>query len=200
MDKVLLRSKRVQLFHGTTKSAADRIAREGWQPSDPAHLVDQTTAAHDESREAVWGDLQHRSRFVTHPGRKAWVSFATSSDRAARWAQRAPEAKWETLWAIWRLRNPEHADNWTTNKDGGIWVFEQMIDDPLVVITADIPVTELYEGGFDSWREAPLSQGKLDLLADLPDVRVKCPAPSAWITSIKIIARTPPAETGGVSD
>lgn len=189
MDPAIEVPKRVTLFHGTTKSAADRIESDGWRTLDPRELVERTAAVHAEVPQRVWADLERWSRFVTHRGRTGWVSFASTYDRAARWAQRAPEAKWEALWAIWRLRNPDLADTWTTNGNGEIWVFQQMLDDPPVVITAEVPVTELHEGGFESWKEAPLSNDQIEFIPHLPDIRALCPAPPEWISAVDLVPR-----------
>ena len=189
MQEDLETAERVQLFHGTTKSAADRVRDEGWRPIDPVELVRVTAAGHDETRERVWADLERWSSHVTHPGRTGWVSFAPTHEKAARWAQRAPEAKWEALWAIWRIRNPELAEAWTTNGDGEIWVFQQMLDDPPTVISVEIPVTELHDGGFNSWAEEPLSDEQLDILPHLPDIRARCPAPPEWISAVDVVPR-----------
>src|SRR5882762_5355799 len=94
------------LFHATTASAAKDILARGWRAINPRVIVDGVADDCGEQGAAVWQDLTEWSRFVTQPGREGWVSFATTFESAARWAQRAPEAKWEALWAIWRLRHP----------------------------------------------------------------------------------------------
>ena len=179
----------VTLFHGTTRSAAQRIQEEGWRNIDIRSAVEDVADRYEVERSAIWRDLEKWSRFVTHQGRQGWVSFAATFERASRWAQRAPEAKWEALWAVWRVQHPHAADNWTMNGEGEEWVFREMLPDPPVVMTARVPSSELHEGGFASSTELPLDENKLEWLEAIADIRTRCPAPAEWAVNVEQVPR-----------
>ena len=91
--------KTVTLWHGTTESAAKQIAADGFKPTDTASLVALTAAACGADPAAVVAALRAANRFVQiQDGRDNAAWFASDKERAVRWAQRAPEARWEALW------------------------------------------------------------------------------------------------------
>ena len=49
--------------------------------------------------------------------------------RAGGWADRAPEATWDALWSVYRVRHAEVGWGWTTPQ-GHLWVLAQRLYDP----------------------------------------------------------------------
>lgn len=139
----------VPLFHGTTKRAALSITTHGWQPQDLSAIVQETALRHGVAADALWADLRSAGGvYASQIGRGRWASFAVRLDLAIHsWAQRAPEARREALWGVWRLRNPDRASNWTTHTDGHAFVLSHMSDDDPVVIEVQIPYGELRAQG-----------------------------------------------------
>jgi hypothetical protein len=164
------------LFHGTTLAAAERIVDNGWVRSDVPSVIGRLAEAHGVDIEAVQADLESYHRFVLADGRGRYVSFCTDPLKAEHnWAQRAPEAEWEILWAIWRLENGVRApEPWNTLVEGHPWVWEQSRSQPLAVVAVDITRTELgrhgaMEGGFGL---RPLRDTNLN---EIPDVAIPLP-------------------------
>lgn len=169
----------VELYHGTTLRAAERICEVGWQQQDSAALVSHVAAEHGVDAERIWADLTAYGRFlVVESDRGSVGSFCTSKRfTAARWAQRAPEALWELLWAVWRVKFSGQTELYSWNLDvaGHTWVFQQMCTEPLAVVTfrttyEDLRALGARAGGFGSGPVTPR------LLA-LPTAEVAVPLP-----------------------
>lgn len=130
-----LASHEVTVFHGTTWSAAQRITRGGFEPRSVSALVAEVSAETGVDPDAIAEDLTAYSRFaVIDPARSDTVSLATDRPLAPSWAQRAPEARWEALWAVYRIAHPELGYDWNTSDEGHWWVMSRMVGDPPVLI------------------------------------------------------------------
>jgi hypothetical protein len=125
----------VTLYHGTTLPAAESILREGWKATSVANQVDDVANANGIDPAEVWEELASLGRHVVGPNRGAWASFSPHREVTMySWAQRAPEATWEALWSVWRLRHPELGEDWNLDTRGHVWVWEQIRGTPLAVI------------------------------------------------------------------
>ncbi|HWA67821.1 MAG TPA: hypothetical protein VG899_15775 [Mycobacteriales bacterium] len=144
----------VTLFHGTTRSAAARIVREGWEQRPALVIIEQVAAEWDVDVSTLGENIRDYAGFGLFSGRGATVSFDTDPIATAHsWAQRSPETRWEALWAVWRLRNPRLAETWTTEAQGRAWVHQQMSNDFAAMITWTTTYGELValgarRGGF----------------------------------------------------
>jgi hypothetical protein len=138
------------LFHGTTLGAAQRILNEGWTSVDVPVLIVQIASAHDVDPAEVRQNLAFRETFVTDPQRGRYASFALNELEAKyRWAQSAPEAVYETLCAVWRVKNnvrsKEYADDeWMAEH---AWVWEQSKHERLAVIEYQTTYADLERRG-----------------------------------------------------
>jgi hypothetical protein len=89
------------------------------------------------------------------------VSFATNrGDAEHAWAQRAPEAEWDSLWAVYRIKYMTLDDPrcWNMDVAGHAWVWDQMRADQLAVVsytTSYAEMVDLEARGF-SFGETPL--------------------------------------------
>lgn len=174
-------SEVLHLFHGTTLAAAEQIGAEGWRPRDLAGMVGELAEQHGVPMRAVMEDLRRYNRFMTIERDRGQVaSFAPNYETAAgSWAQRAPEAEWDALWAIWRIKHSGVADvyHWNLDVPGHAWVLEQMAHLKLAVVEVALTVDELFElkataGGF---ARGPLTRELLPLLDGLPEVSIPLP-------------------------
>jgi hypothetical protein len=130
------------LYHGTTLAGAQSILEEGWRPIDVDAMVDGVAVEHGIDPAEVRGELRALSRYATSEGRGAWASFSPDREKTIHsWAQRAPEAKWDALWSVWRLRHPEIMPDWNLSTPGHVWVWCQM--------RADRPAVVAWETSYD---------------------------------------------------
>jgi hypothetical protein len=123
------------------------IVRDGWQPTDVIDTVADVATAHDLDPEDVIEDLEKYYRFTLHAGRGT-TSFAPNRrDAEHAWAQRAPEAKYESLWAVYRIKHMRLDDPWYWNTDvaGHAWVWDQMRADQLAVVSYTTCYAEMVE-------------------------------------------------------
>lgn len=127
------------VYHGTRRSLAEAIADRGFEPLDVVSQIDAVAESFGVDTDQVRNDLELHGRFAITDVRGGTVSVATNKWRAANWANRAPEATWESLWAVYRLRNPALGYEWITSEEGHLWVLGQQIADPPVVIEIEIP-------------------------------------------------------------
>jgi hypothetical protein len=128
----------VVLHRGTTMRAASSIIREGWKPVDVMDNVARVAAAHELSLADVIQNLEKYVRYAQGEGRGTTASFAPNrGDAEHAWAQRAPEAEWDSLWAVYRIEYMTLDDPWYWNTDvaGHAWVWDQMRDDQLAVVS-----------------------------------------------------------------
>ena len=125
----------VTLFHGTTRSAAARIIGEGWEQRPALVIIEQVAAEWHVDAATLQENIRDYAGFGLFRGRGAVVSFDTDPIATAHsWAQRSPEARWEALSAVWRLRNPQLAETWNTEPQWRAWVHQQMSSDLPAVI------------------------------------------------------------------
>jgi len=94
------------LRHGTTRSSPERIIDQSFELTDTAAIVRDVARAHRMSAAPVLDKLQTARRYVVVQHRRdASVWFAATREDAITWAQWAPEAKWEALWAVWQIHH-----------------------------------------------------------------------------------------------
>lgn len=165
-------SSMLMLYHGTTLAAAKRILNEGWTVQPPEEHIGSIARDYGKEPAALLEFLRETNRFATTPTRGNWASFGLNRAIAVRsWAQRAPEVRWEALWAIWRLDHPEIPIEIETMsrgdqvkqvevlpRTGEAWVFQQMHQDPLAVITLTLSYEMLIGFGAktDGFEHKPL--------------------------------------------
>lgn len=136
------------LHHGTTLHAARRIVEVGWQALDVPALIDRLAYAYGVDSAAVRGVLTKWGRFaVVADGRGGSASFAPDAEKVAhRWAQRAPEAEWEALWAVYHLLHPSsdaEEKGWDSGLAGRTWVWGQMRHESLAILSYVTTYSEL---------------------------------------------------------
>jgi hypothetical protein len=130
--------------------AASSIIREGWKPVDVMDTVARVAAAHELSLADVIQDLEKYVRYAQREGRGTTVSFAPNrGDAEHAWAQRTPEAEWDSLWAVYRIKYMTLDDPWYWNTDvaGHAWVWDQMRADQLAVVSYTTSYAEMVDLG-----------------------------------------------------
>jgi hypothetical protein len=178
----------VTLWHGTTESAAKQIAVNGFKSADTTALVMLAAAECGADAEGTIAALRAAGRFVLiQDGRDNAIWFASRREEAARWAQRAPEARWEALWGVW----------WQTH--GGLeamsapwadpvaaaWHAEHFFADPPTVLEVRIPLSRIQ----DSYQSAPPTDEAAILASDATEVTVAFPVPADWVVDYEIVPR-----------
>lgn len=133
----------VPVFHGTRTSLAKRILRDGFAPLAVTEQINKVAAEHDVSMDDLMGDLKAYKRFAVVDHRPDTVFVTGDAAKAGSWADRAPEASWEALWAVYRIRHPEVGWNWNMSDEGHLWVLAQRLDDPPAVMEASAPLGAL---------------------------------------------------------
>src|SRR5215471_10040283 len=136
----------VALWHGTTVSAAELIAAGGFAQSDTVSVVKATALGCSADPVGVLTTLQTAHRFVLIQERRDdAIWFATSKEAAAKWAQRAPEARWEALWGIWWLENGGYSAMPAPWGDtaAASWHASHFFADPPAVLQVSVPVSRL---------------------------------------------------------
>ena len=111
--------------------------------------VARVAIAHELSPADVTQDLETYYRFVVGERRGRTVSFAPNrGDAEHAWAQRAPEAEWES-WAVYRIKHMTLDDPWLWNTDvaGHAWVWDQMRADQLAVVSYTTSYAEMVDLG-----------------------------------------------------
>lgn len=131
------------MWHGTRRSLARRIVLDGFAPLDVTEQIRAVATAHDVDLDVIVEDLERWHRYAMWDHRDGTVSVAADQERAGSWADRSPEATWEALWAVWRIRHPDEAADWVGSDAGTIWVIGQMLADPPVVLNVLVPAGEL---------------------------------------------------------
>jgi hypothetical protein len=164
-----------ELFHGTTQPSAERILHEGWKAFDVNNVVMSMATSHGVDPEVIALDLASYNRFIRGPGRGRNVFFCADPLKAEhQWAQRAPEAKWEILWSIWRVKNGvTFPEPWNAMIQGHAWVWEQTKETPLAVIALTVTHAELHRlgalnGGFGLRPLPPRLDPKLTVEVAIP--------------------------------
>lgn len=138
----------IDLFHGTTLEAAERILEVGWWPQDVLGVVKRVAAECGASLANILADLEGHGRFVQHADRGTYASFTPDRVKAEHsWAQRAPEAQWEALWAVWRVHHLSSSENCNQDLAGHAWVWERCKLERLAVIRYSTSYEELQDLG-----------------------------------------------------
>lgn len=133
----------VPIFHGTRTSLAERILRNGFAPLAVTDQIKKVAEEYSVSMDDLMGDLKAYNRFAVVDPRPDTVFVTGDAVRAGSWADRAPEATWEALWAIYRIQHPEVGWNWNMSDEGHLWVLAQRLDDPPAVLEASAPLGAL---------------------------------------------------------
>lgn len=131
------------VFHGTRRSSAEAIMRNGFQATSVADQISAVALRYDVSLSELRSHLQRMKRFADLDDRLGTVSLTADPERAGRWANRAPEATWEALWSVFALRHQELRDSYYQSGEGHYWVKAQMMFDPPVILTATAPIATL---------------------------------------------------------
>lgn len=167
----------VTLWHGTTESAAKQIAVNGFKPADTTALVTLTAAECGADPAGTIAALRAVGRFVMiQDGRDNAVWFAGDRERAARWAQRAPEARWEALWGVWWLTHGgiEAMPAPWGDPAAAAWHAEQFFADPPAVLEVRIPLSRIQ----DRYQSAPPTDQAAILASDATELTVAFPVPA----------------------
>lgn len=182
----------VRLWHGATASRAEQIATEGFHKPDGTAMVVSVAREFSVDDEVVLRWLEDRGRFISIQERRddsAW--FAATHGAAVRWAQRAPEARWEALWAVWCIRE-DRPDEWCPWNDpkAAAWHLRQFFGDEPAVVELEVPVGRLRDNC-----QQPLPREKrndyLELISDglLAEVSVATPIPAEWVVGYTKVER-----------
>lgn len=131
------------VFHGTRRSLAQSICDTGFAPIDVATQIATVAATQRVSVDELDAHLDAASRFTHLDLRPDSVFVCADRGRAARWASRAPEATWEALWSVYRMRHPELGDFYAQSMEGRLWVLAHQLDDPPAVVRATAPLGAL---------------------------------------------------------
>lgn len=170
----------VNVFHGTRVSLAERIVSDGFAPLPVSEQIASVATAYDVTFDSVMEDLQAYNRFAICDPRPSTVFVTGHPVKAGGWADRAPEATWEALWAVYRIRHPEIGWDWNSSWEGHLWVQAQRLDDPPTLLL----VTSRYG--------ALRGRGDGRTAADLFDDIENAADPDAAIASAKWLFRVTP--------
>lgn len=182
----------VRLWHGTTAARAEQIVTEGFHRADSTALLADVASQFDLDVTLVFEWLTEHERFVAVQDQRddsAW--FAATFRAAVRWAQRAPEACWEALWAIWCIREAR-ADDWSPWNDpkAAAWHLRQFLVHKPAVLELQVPIDRLRDN-----RQQPLSPAEreeyLDLIRDglISELSVAAPVPAEWVVGYSRVER-----------
>jgi len=139
-------------------SAAASIRKRGFRPTPVAELISDVAEQYGIPHAHLRDHLATNGRFTDLDHRVGSTSFTSERGRAGSWAQRAPEARWEALWSVYRLRHPELGDDWNQSDEGHFWVMAQDIHDPPAVVEVRAALNDL--------RSVRKPQTAADLFAD----------------------------------
>jgi hypothetical protein len=178
----------VTLWHGTTESAAKRITSEGFGQTDTIGLVEATAAECGADPAGTLAALRAAHRFVLLQDRRDdAVWFATNRARAERWAQRAPEARWEALWGVWWTTNGGYDAMPTPWADTATaaWHAQHFYSDAPAVLQVSIPVSRLQ----DRYQVALPVGRALEFAKRSAEVSVAYPIPAEWVAGYEVTPR-----------
>jgi hypothetical protein len=184
----------IKLYHGTTWTRAMRIVEEGWQPQDVHGIVKDVATQFGTEASALLQDIRtYGGYMVADQGRGGHVSFTGSRPNATwTWAQIAPEARREALWAVWRtLHAPDEESrvSWSNDPQGRQWVLEQLSDDKPALLTVSLTREEWGEALLAGSAEQMLSVSS-ELLEMFPEFKVRQPfRPRADAVAIEELPR-----------
>lgn len=127
------------LFHGTTKSRADRIQKFGFERPDFDSEIAAVCRRYEVRSETLREQLTNLGRIISSRNDDSRIYFSSHFMHAASYATRAPEFYWEALWAIYVIRHPELGFEWNQSDEGQAWVLSQMQSDAPVVLHVEVP-------------------------------------------------------------
>lgn len=136
-------SQPATVFHGTRVSLAKQIVADGFAPLPISEQIYEVAATFDMTVDALMADLRAYNRFAIADPRPDTVFVTGNRVKAGSWADRAPEATWEALWAVYRIRHPEVGWDWDSSQEGHLWVRAHRLDDPPAVLQAVSPLVAL---------------------------------------------------------
>lgn len=178
----------VTLWHGTTVSAAKLIAAEGFARADTVSVVKATAVGCGVDPAGLLTTLQAAHRFVLIQDRRDdAVWFATSKKAADKWAQRAPEARWEALWGVWWLTHGGYDASPTPWGDtsAAAWHASHFFADAPAVLQVRVPVSRLQ----DRYKaEVPVHRAA-EFVKHASEVSVTYPVPAEWIVGCEVTPR-----------
>ena len=129
----------VILYHGTSTSCASAIQQHGFQAPDLPGIVTSFAARYGHNPQNLAMKLDDLDFFTACRGEDSRIYFTTHFNHAASYASRSPEYRWDCLWGVYLLRHPELANDWSASQEGHLWVLREMMDDPPVVLSVDVP-------------------------------------------------------------
>ncbi|WP_099023760.1 hypothetical protein [Mycolicibacterium palauense] len=131
------------LYHGTRRSLADAILRDGFRPPSPVDLVEQVADKYGMSLEAVWADMVRRQTFTLLDDRAGTVSATADLGSVGKWAGRAPESRWDALRSVYVLTHLDSGDYYARSDEADFWVMAQQLSDPPVAVEIRSPIAAL---------------------------------------------------------
>jgi hypothetical protein len=190
----------VTLWHGTTASAAERIVTEGFRLANPGDIVAETAVEFRVDEHALVELLHKRNNYiVSQVGRADSAWFASSHAAAIGWANRAPEVRWETLWAVWSLmEDTPGVGSEATHPRKAAWHLRQFLADLPAVVEVQVPSDAIPiptprrgpVGSSDENRRSlyldMVSQGKI------PQVALPLAVPVEWVLGYEVVERRVP--------
>lgn len=145
----------VTVYHGTRRSLAEEILCDGFQPTP---VADQTAAIAQEYGVLLSDVQQHlasKPNFsAADPDRAHTISTTGDLYKAGSWAERAPEATWDALRAVYLLTHPDDEDRYGNSEAAGFWVMAQRIEDPPAVVSVRSPLGALQGYGHSAGETA----------------------------------------------
>jgi hypothetical protein len=138
------------VFHGTRRSSADSILRQGFRPVPVGAQIAAVAERYNVAVETLSAHLKAHHRFAHLDDRPGTVSLTADPDQAGSWANRAPEATWDALRSAYDLLNPELGDEWNQSGEGRFWVLAQKLTDPPVIVAFAAPITALRSWSFSA--------------------------------------------------
>ncbi|HRD10793.1 MAG TPA: hypothetical protein PLI79_02920 [Mycobacterium sp.] len=146
----------VPVYHGTRQSLGAAILRDGFCPTPVADQIAAVAQTYGVPLQAVHDHLTEKHRFSTlHSDRAHTISTTADEYKAGSWAERAPEATWDALRAVFVLTHPDLDDDWAMSDAAEFWVLAQRVDDPPVVVTVQAPMSALQIHGFSAGQTEP---------------------------------------------
>ncbi|WP_306356164.1 MULTISPECIES: hypothetical protein [unclassified Nocardia] len=141
---------------------------------------------YDVTTDALRKALADHGRFAAvQEVRADLVWFATSDDAAKRWASRAPELRWEALWAVWWVtRDPHDPAPWRS-PTAAAWHARQFFGSPPAVMEMEIPIRHVLGRTGE-----PLDLAALDMIrTEAEEVSIRPPGELSWIKGVQAVRR-----------
>lgn len=155
---------------------------------DTAAIVDAIAGDHGLAGADLLVMLRAASRFaVIQDSRDGAVWFATSHANANKWAHRAPEVRWEALWAVWWLNHGGYEVMpypWL-DLDASGWHARQFFADPPAIIEVKVPIDRVQNGYQKPLPLDAIADGKIDV----PELSVAHTIPAEWVVGYEILPR-----------